>query len=553
MSLIPPQTPSSSVQPVASSSASVVSTYNPNQTTTAQAGTTPAAPAAPAATSGTFPGAGGTSLQSQLQAVASQLKGITPAQFFAAYGITSSAQPDYLAGTSLNANAVYLAYYMGLGQAERQAIQDQMVSLGMMPAADANGIANSASLGTFKQLIGISTVEGTNVFSYLDQLTGGVQGKINAAQNQVSANLGAAQKALSAPEVVTQENPTTLSATLTNAFEQALGYSPDKAQIDSFISQVQSQDAQYANAPRAAAQQEIGQAKAETAALDALGPDDVDKVIQAYRDAVNGSGLTGAGTQQGPPNAAAGAINPAGVGPHTGVPGPPVTTTQMVPEGGIMGFLGSHGLGPGQEAVSRTVTTNTPEGSRTAPVLGQGHSTATPTYGGLFALSAADWKTAQADYAPAKAYTTPGAAPEAVQQAAFTALLLKTYAASHSWATAIAAVASGTPFGETRGPGITAFGNQVAAQVNAQIAALQTQINTAPPVTVKVTAPDATSEANLAAKQSDPTGYYAAQSASWGEVLNKMLSGSPSMYNQTTADTFTGPVSPALASTGVAP
>jgi hypothetical protein len=86
----------------------------------------------------------------------------------------------------------------------------------------------------------------------------------------------------------------------------------------------------------------------------------------------------------------------------------------------------------------------------------------------------------------------------------------------------------------------------VAAEVNNQITALQNQVNNSS-VTVKVAAPDATAEANLAAKQSDPAGYEAAQTASWGSVLNKMLSGSPSMYNQSTADTFTGPVSAQMA------
>jgi len=59
---------------------------------------------------------------------------------------------------------------------------------------------------------------------------------------------------------------------------------------------------------------------------------------------------------------------------------------------------------------------------------------------------------------------------------------------------------------------------------------------------VKTSAPDVTAEANLAAKQSDPAGYEAAQTASWGSVLNKMLSGTPSFYNQSSSDTFTGPV-----------
>ena len=75
------------------------------------------------------------------------------------------------------------------------------------------------------------------------------------------------------------------------------------------------------------------------------------------------------------------------------------------------------------------------------------------------------------------------------------------------------------------------------------------------PITVKVAQPDAVAEANLAAKQSDPTGYYAAQTASWGENVNQMLQGSPQYYNNATSDTFTGPVNAGVLSgaSGVKP
>ena len=129
-----------------------------------------------------------------------------------------------------------------------------------------------------------------------------------------------------------------------------------------------------------------------------------------------------------------------------------------------------------------------------------------------------------------------------MQLGAFTSLLSNAYDQNGgSWSKAISSIASGTPFGSAEGSHLSAFGDQVASQVNDQIAALQNQVNDTS-VTTKVSAPDATAEANLAAKQSDPTGYYAAQSASWGEELNKMLSGTSSMYDQTSADTFTGPV-----------
>jgi hypothetical protein len=103
-----------------------------------------------------------------------------------------------------------------------------------------------------------------------------------------------------------------------------------------------------------------------------------------------------------------------------------------------------------------------------APSLPAGSGT-TPTYGGTYALSAADWKKAQADYAPAKKYATPGSAPQSVQLAAFSAVLQSAYDSTGSWSKAVSEVASGTPFGTAEGTHLSAFGDQVASEVNNQI------------------------------------------------------------------------------------
>ena len=497
---------------------------------------------------------------------------MTPAQFFAAYDVSSTEQPLYLSSSGeLNDNAVYLAYYKGLGQSERQQLQNQMVDVGALSATDANGLDNSTATSAFEGLIGQTAAQGTNVIQYLSQNATGTAG----IQNQISAGLTKAQEAATQPIVATVENPTTLSATLTAAFENALGYSPDQAQISSFINQVQNQDTTYASAPRSEAQQEIDQAHSEESALNKLGPDGIDSVIQAYQAAVSGTKLPGAGTTQGPQNGqvatgepnqfpTAGTQLPAGngaritsQGTEVGFDTSPVTKTRtlIVPEGGILGFLGSMALGGGDKhpGVTSQVTSQTLRPGGIAPSLPAGSGT-TPTYGGTYALSAADWKKAQADYAPAKKYATPGSAPQSVQLAAFSAVLQSAYDSTGSWSKAVSEVASGTPFETAEGTHLSAFGDQVASEVNNQITALQNQVDNST-VTTKVSAPDATAEADLAAKQSDPTGYYAAQDASWGSVLNKMLSGTPDMYNQSSSDTFTGPVAseastPALASAG---
>jgi hypothetical protein len=516
-----------------------------------------------AGSTGDFPGASsGDAQNGSLTQIAAQIKNLTPTQFFAAYDITSTEQAAYLSGTGLNINAVYLAYYMSLGQSERQTLQEQMVNVGAMPDTDANGINNSTALNAFKTLIGSSAAQGTNVLSYLDANASGTAG----IGNEISANLTKAQESATQPIIATVENPTTLSATLTSAFENALGYSPDQSQIQSFINQVQGQDTTYAEAPRTEAQQQINLAHSEDSALNKLGSDGIDQVVQAYQDAVSGTNISGAGTTQGPQLTTQQSISPVMSGANTTAPvttptstqlppginptGPGMTTKeQYVPEGSIGNFINTITTGDKGPAQTREDVT-TVHGSKTtmkktgSTQLAPTHFTppSSTTFGGTYALSAADWSEAQKLYPAAKKFTSAGLAPSSVQLGAFTSLLSNAYDQNGgSWSKAISAIASGTPFGSAEGSHLSAFGDQVASQVNDQITALQNQVNDTS-VTTKVSAPDATAEANLAAKQSDPTGYYAAQSASWGEELNKMLSGTSSMYDQTSADTFTGPV-----------
>lgn len=507
-----------------------------------------------------------------------------PTTFFADYKVDSTEQETYETNGKLNLNAANLIWYASLDQASRQIIQQGLVNVGYLTDTAATGEYNSTTLDAFQNLVGaVSQTYGPGYApTYLDQVAGGTSG----IQNQISANLTKATESATQPIVASVENPTTLSADITAAFETALGYSPDQTQIQSFISQVQGQDTTYAEAPRTEAQQQIDQAHSEESALNKLGPDGIDSVIQAYQAAVNGTKMPGAGTVQGPVNGAipnpgtpiGSPLQPGTVPTMTSegqvvggqVKGTTKTTTSTpTPAGGISGFFdnfanfatggtslfgkGGDTGSNGQVGTSKTTTTQSvkavPNGSLPANT-----PNTTPTYGGLYALSAADWKKAQDDYAPAKKYATPGSAPESVQLGAFSAVLQSAYDSSGSWSKAVASIASGSPFGTAEGTHLSNFGNQVAAEVNSQIDAVQNQVNN-DTVTTKVTAPDATAEADLAAKQSDPTGYYAAQDASWGSVLNKMLSGTPDMYDQASSDTFTGPVAseaeqPTMASAG---
>lgn len=573
MSLIPPQTPSSPVQPAGGSNSSIP-VYGSSSTAPTTSGPTAQAPAPTngAGTGGTFPGASaGSTTASQLAVIENDLKSVTPSQFFAAYKISSADQQLYLANGALNINAVYLAWYKSLNQSDRQSVQSQMANIGVIPQTDANGLDNPTALGAFTGLLGSTSAQGTNVLDYLNQNATGT----NAIQNQISTGLTLAQKNAAAPEIVTQTNPTTLAADITNAFDQALGYAPDAKQIQSFIDQIQGQETTYGSAPRAEAQAQIANAHAEESALNQIGPNGLDTVIQAYQAAVNGTKLPGAGTVQGPVNGAVanapstvhdplaaqapGSALPPGVAERyssTGqliganiMPTPDGTTQQNVAPG-IVGqarnFIQS-AIGDRTNADATVPVTQYGMAHNVMPGLAPGTANTTPTHGGLYALSPADWSQAQSLYSAAKKYSTPGSAPQSVQLGAISALLQHQYDSNGgSWSKAVATLATGSPLGKAEGTHLSAFGDSVANEVNSQIAALQNQVNNST-VTTKVSAPDANAEASAAAKQSDPVGYYAANAGSWGEVLNQMIAGAPLMYGQGTQDTFSGPVPTAIA------
>jgi hypothetical protein len=505
---------------------------------------------------------------------------MTPTQFFQDFHITTATEQQlYVTNGKLNIAAYDLAWYVSLDQQQKQTVQQELVNTGQLAASDANGLNNSTALSAWKGLIGLAQQQGTDAKTWISNQVAASSGT-NAIQNTISSQITAATKNLSAPITITESNPTTLSAAITSAFEQSLGYSPDQAQIDAFIKGINSQETTYGSAPRTQAQAEITQAHSQESALNALGANGIDSVIQAYQTAVNGTKLPGVGTQQGPVNGsvpnptspvpagtpAPGSALPAGAsfryqnGQLVGsdVPAQQTGTQQVNNRPGLgqdikqslydvtNAATGGYPYGGQQQDfkdTTHTAPTYGPLQHNTMPFAPANASGSTNTHGGMFALSPQDWAdAAKLMHLDLKQYPTPGSAPVSVQHAAMTNLLTSVYEKNGgSWSKAIASIASGSPFGTAEGTHLSALGNQIAVDVNNQIKALQSQV-TNDAITTKVSAPDVTAEANLAAKQSDPAGYEAAQTASWGSVLNKMLSGSPSMYNQSTADTFTGPV-----------
>jgi hypothetical protein len=521
---------------------------------------------------------------------------MSPAQFFQDFNITTSTEQQlYVTNGKLNISAYDLAWYVSLPQQEKQTIQQELVNTGQLAASDANGLNNSTALSAWKGLIGLAQQQGTDAKTWISNQVASSSGT-NAIQNTISSQITAATKNLSAPLTITQTNPTTLAAQLTNAFDQALGYAPDQKQIQSFIDQIQGQETTYGSAPRAEAQAQITQAHAQESALNQLGANGLDSVISAYQAAVTGTKLPGAGTVQGPVNGSV--LNPATpVSPGTPTAGsalpagdafryqggnlvgadvlPKQTGTQQVnnPPGVtqdikqslydvVNAATGGYLYGGQQQDfrdTTHTAPTYAPLVHNTMPYAPANVTGSTNTHGGMFALSPQDWVEAK-KLIPGLIkpnMTTPGLAPLAVQHAAISALLQNAYETNgNSWSKAISSIASGSPFGTAEGTHLSNFGDQVAAEVNNQITALQSQVNN-DAITTKVTTPDAAAEASAAAKQADPVGYYAANSASWGNELNQMLTGAPLMYGQSTSDTFSGPVPTSVAGTasssGVAP
>lgn len=564
--------------------------------TAAQASTTPASPApassAPAS-SGTFPQATTSNDPSASQIVGAFNSQGTHglSQFFAYYNITSSTTQSMYTNVnsagqqSLNQNAVDLVSFYNANQADRLQIEDQLVGAGLLSSSDATGIPNSSSIAAFKEAITQSAPTGQSTLDWLQQNGTGTA----SIENQVAEQSSRAEGAITSPVAASVENPTTLAATITNAFDQELGFAPNQDQVNSFISQIQGQDVSNAEAPRAEGQAELSQAESEQSALNKLGPNGIDQFLTAYQSAISGGGLPGGGSAQGPatgstPNPNSPYITPGTkLGADTNVsfnangaeiastqPATQKTTTQseQVPNdpNSISPFSagrlipGGH-IDLGTRTVSKT-TTSPVEGvgsSPTAPNIPAGFSNTTPTYGGMYALSPALWQQAKALTPSAKNYATAGAAPQSVQQAAVTNLASSLYEKSSSWSDVAIEMAGGTP-GKTTGgqtamgtkTNIQSFATNIANQVNSQIESIQNQVNNSS-VTVKETSPDANAEASQAAKEADPTGYYAGNYASWGGMLSKMLFGTPLAQMESSADTFSGPVGSTSASGSPAP
>lgn len=568
----------------------MVAPYNPSQSYTPTGNTGTSATTTPTTTpaAAPFPGTGTTAAPASTPATIPGLPPPPPTtmtwpQFEADNHLSSTDMPIYTdSAGNLNGWASWLINYKNLNQSDRQNLQQEMVNAGLLAANQATGKLTATSNTAVLNLIGLSNQNQADPLTYLGTSS---QGKLGALNQQLAAEVTAANTAISSQPAVSVnlENPTTLSANVQQAWDSTLGYAADPAQINAFVQQIQSQDVGYQTANqetnRTQAEANLTRAQNEQAALKALGPDDVGTFVTAWDAAVHGSGLPGAGTQQGP---ATSSQSDNGQYMKPGTPLPPNTTagfnssgaemfantlptqrtTQVPNTYGLGGALktdlnpmtllhpsGPQIVSPGdQSGGTHPVTTSVPTpGMATAPALPAGLPGTTPIYGGYHALSPALWKQALAELGSSvqKQWASKplSQVPKAIQDAAFTALSSALFDKSGNWADVAITLAGGAP-GVTGKSNIQSFATQVANEVNDNIASLTSQAATQPIVTTKIAAPDAVAEANLAAKNSDPIGYTAGNYSSWAGTLSKMLYGPPSTAINQTSDTFTGPVSP---------
>lgn len=527
---------------------------------------------------------------------------MTATQLLLSLGISSTDAALYLdTSGNLNARGTTLVQYLESPQASRQLVQAQLSNAGLLPAADATGDVNNTTTAAFTKALGEASSNNQSLNAYLATIGAGTvqNGQLSpstgAIQQQISGNLSAAQKLADSSSVVTADetNSTTLAAAINNAFNQALGYAPSQDQINAFVSAIHQQDVATAEAGidpvtglptpgsnKALAEAEIKRATSQESALNKLGPDGVDAFLQAYQQAVTGTHVPGAGSTVGPQTglqtSAPPAIQPPQV-PNAPYPQPQTGTgtNRIVGYTEIPGYTSPSGdaqtlpTGPTRVGITAAAQamidqqSGQPVPASLTKALPVAHlprdwaqvyapSATTPLHGGVYALSPVEWKQAIDDYQNGKykgKYPTAGSAPLIVQQAAVREFSENLFTRYGNWPDVAIALAGGTPGKGDNAPvlegaklTVNNFAKQVAARVNQQLEAIQNEVNQQPTITVKTSAPDYNAEASQAAKEADPIGYDAANFASVGDVMSQMIFGSPKMFDQTTADTFTGPV-----------
>lgn len=536
----------------------MASTYNPTQSYSATS-----------TTGTTLPG---TTTSSGTQGSTTQSSGLTAQQtaaFLQEFGIDSTDEPTFINGNQLTQAGQALQDYGTASATDRLTAQQTLVAMGYLAPTDANGEINSAATTAFKAMAATP--------NELPQYASALSNPTTPIQAQLNEQIAAGEKDVNTPVTVSLTPTATITQAITQAFNQNIGVTPSEAQINSFISQVQGQETGAQEAPRQQAQAEVAQAQTELTALKNLGPDGIDAFLQAYQQAVGGTGTQGSqvGTLTATPAYGAQAamtaepINaqtgqPLGNGPTAQIPNAPSGVLGAIGHdiaGGLV-TAGSFGRvaspggnteAPGGVYGSRSVNfgaTTTGAGAAATPAVAAG-----PAYGGIYALSPGEWKAAQTALGTSTALgkqaaqaSSAGQASKAVQQAAAAALAQTLYDQYDNYSDVAIAMSGGDPSkvsGTATGTKTArqTFAESIANATNTQLTTLQNEVNNQA-VTTKTANPtstDISAEAAQAAKESDPVGYYAANAANWGSFLTKALYGTPLAEMQPTTS-FAGPV-----------
>lgn len=385
-----------------------------------------------------------------------------------------------------------------MSSAQRKEIQQQMFDGGLLTKqSDVSGNVNPTSLAKWKDVVEESATSGSSIQAHLD-IAGSSQ-----VYRQIGTDLQkqatSLQTAISAPKSldIPLTNDAVLRAYAEAAFTQALGHSPSEEQLGTFVQTFHDQEVSSGKTqlsePRQYDQEQLGRTQGELDQLKSLGPNGLDAFVQSYKAVMSGANPTG---------------------------------TVEAPT-----------ISPGESALGT-------QPNPVAPLVAH--------HGGDFAMLPQTWVTAaKAANVDTKRYPTPMSAPAAIQSAVFSHYADGLFQHLGNWAD-VAVVAAGGKPGQTE----ASFGSKVASEVNDQLKTFTGQVNAPGPDNIVASASADTSgqaakqAADQAAKESDPTGYYAHQVSLYEGLLDRIAGGGGGLPQQDiSSSTVSGPVAPIAAPT----
>lgn len=376
-----------------------------------------------------------------------------------------------------------------MSTSQRKEIQQQMFDGGLLTKqADVSGNVNTDSLSKWKSIVEEAATSHNSIQAHLD-----------IAQNsQVYSQIGTTlqkQATTMQTDINTPKNldiPLTPDATLRAyaqaAFTQAQGHSPSEQQLDTFVSSFHDQEV-------SSGETQLSQPRAYD---------------QQQLNRTNSE----------------------------------LTQLKALGANGLDTFVSAY-----QSVMGNPTSTTVPTGAPQSPFGAIPSSIAAPTTtgGGAIRFTPQSWVAgAKAANVDLKKYPTPTSAPLSIQQAVLSRYSEDEYQKLGNWADVATSLAGGN----------TAFGAKVASEVNDKLTSFTGQINAPGPDNIVASASADTSgsaaqqAAAQAAKESDPTGYYAHQVSLYEGLLDKIAGGGGGLPQQDiSSSSVSGPVAPIAAPT----